>query len=391
MLDLDYNATTPIKPAVAEAMEPFLRDAYGNPSSLHRIGQRTKAAVEDARQSLARGLGTGTEELVLTASGSEANSFAIRGYLGPPEEDHRILTTSVEHSSVRDTVRWYGDHGATVEHIPLGSGGQLDLAAFERMLDPDVDLVSTMWVNNETGIVHPVEDVGTRCREAGVPLHVDAVQAFGKQPLAFDDMPVDMLTVSAHKIGGPKGIGALLAPRNWELDPLIFGGHQERERRGGTENVPAIVGFAEAVRSLDPDGWSGVRTLRNQFERHMQERWNAVVTGEGIDRVANTSGLVLPGIDGGDVVRMLDMRGIGIATGSACTSGTPQPSHVVQSLDLPEHVSPEGFIRVSFPPETTDDVRAKLTGTLDEVCERLHSADSRPTEPEEQFSPVPDS
>lgn len=389
MLDLDYNATTPIKRSVSKAMEPFLGEVYGNPSSVHQVGQRPKAALEEARRAIAENLGTGTEELVLTASGSEANSFALRGYLGPPTEDQTIVTSPVEHSSIRDTVKWYENHGATVNRIPPTSTGQLDLDRLEEIVTTEVDLVTVMWVNNETGIEHRIETIGRICAEQDVPFHTDASQALGKRPVCFSELPADMLTLTAHKIGGPKGVGALLVPRNWSMEPLIFGGYQERERRGGTENVAGVVGFGQAIQEMDPEDFQTVEPLRDKLEEHLVNHWDAFVLGKDVSRVPNTTGVVIPGISGGDVVRMMDMRGIALATGSACTSGTPQPSHVVQALQTPDRVSAEGFVRISLPPFFNDDDLDNLITTMDDVLGELSEASTEEHERYSEFSPVP--
>lgn len=361
MIDLDYNATTPIKQSVREAMVPFLNGRYGNPSSIHQVGQRTKAAVEDAREQIAESLNTGPEALILTGSGSEANTMAIRGYLGRPYDECHILSTPVEHSSVKDTLEWLEARGATVEYAPMTPDGQPDPGWFERRMDETVDLVSVMMVNNETGVMFPVGEIGSLAREYDVTVHTDAVQAYGKTTVDYRALPVDLLSVSAHKIGGPKGIGALVAPKKYTIEPLIFGGHQERDRRGGTENVPGVVGFGEAAGSLEPSKFEELATLRNAFEDQLRNQLDDVlIVGERTDRVGNTSGLVIPGVDGEDVVMRLDMKNIAVATGSACTSGSAQPSHVLRAIPLPDGYEAESFVRFSLPPEVARD-------TMDDV------------------------
>ncbi len=363
MIDFDYNATTPLKPSVREAMLPFLGENYGNPSSVHRIGQRARAAVENAREDLGDALGVAPEAVVVTASGSEANSLALRGAIRPPYRDRRILSTPVEHSSVRDTLRWFEDQGASVERAPVDRRGQIDPDWFRERLDGSVDLVTTMFVNNETGVVFPVEKIGRFCREVGVRCHVDAVQAFGKRPLDAGSLPVDTLSVSAHKIGGPKGAAALVAPPNLPLEPLVFGGHQERERRGGTENVAATVGFAAAARDLDLEAMERTRSCRDTLERRLVERISdLVVVGEQVRRVPNTVGLLVPGVKGEELVMRLDLAGVAAATGAACTSGSPRPSHVLKAIPLPDELGPENFLRLSMPPEPSPE-------TLDDVVE----------------------
>lgn len=354
MIDFDYNATTPLKNSVREEMDPFLEDHHGNPSSIHQLGQATKAAVEQARESIAESINVDPESLVITSSGSEANTLAIRGVLNRPYRDSTILTTPVEHSSVKDTVDWLDDQQATVRTIPLNQNAQLNFEDFDETKLEDVDIVSVMMVNNETGVRHDIRCMAKRLEDKDVLFHTDAVQAYGKVSLDFSDMPVDMMSIAAHKVGGPKGVGALIAPKRIKLEPLVFGGHQERDRRGGTENVPGVVGFGEAARQIDPSSFGKVKNLRNQFESIIKERLKDVhIVGESSERVANTSGLLVQGVEGEDVVMRMDLKGYAIATGAACTSGSAQPSHVIRALPLPDELDPDSFVRFSFSPHNT--------------------------------------
>lgn len=376
MIDLDYNATTPLKTSVRESMEPFLNGNYGNPSSIHRVGQRTKAAVEDARELLAESLGTDSEALVITGSGSEANTMALRSFLDRPLGQRRILSTPVEHSSVKDTLEWLEKRGTTVEYAPMTEDGQPDPMWFEEKLDETVDLVSVMMVNNETGVEFPVGRIGELAREHGVVVHTDAVQAYGKIPFSYRKLPVDLLSVSAHKIGGPKGTGALVAPKSFELDPLVFGGHQERDRRGGTENVAGVVGFGAAADAIDPSRFDRLGRIRDDFERTLKKRLDGlIVAGEETRRVGNTSGLLLKGIDGEDVVMRLDMEGVAVATGSACTSGSAQPSHVLRAIPLPDGYEAESFVRFSLPPDVTRDTMEDVADLFVKTVRDLRTGD----------------
>lgn len=383
MIDFDYNATTPLKESVREAMDPYLNGEYGNPSSIHRIGQRTKAAVEEARDAVADSVNADPEALVLTGSGSEANTLAIRGFLPPSPEDVTVLTTPVEHSSVRDTMEWLEAHGATLKIIDVNHDGQLNLDSFEEKLSADVDLVSVMTVNNETGVRYPIETIGEACREVDVPVHTDAVQAYGKVPVDFEVLPVDMLSVSAHKVGGPKGVGALFAPKSIDLDPVIFGGHQERDRRGGTENVAGVVGFGQAASEIDPERFRSLEEKRDRFEEYLTENLDdCLVVGKGTERVANTSGLVIDGVEGEDVVMRMDLDGYAIATGAACTSGSAQPSHVIDATPLPEGFSPESFVRFSFAPEQSEGTILEGARRVEEIVRDLRETDVSSTQTE---------
>lgn len=382
MIDFDYNATTLLKEPVRRAMEPYLGDRYGNPSSIHRVGQKTKAAVEEARDAIASSVNADPESLVITGSGSEANTLALRGYLGEPDEETTILTSPVEHSSVRDTVAWYEENGAEVRRVEVGADGQLDRASFEEQLVPDVDLVTIMTVNNETGVRYPVDEFAKICSERGVVFHTDAVQAYGKCSLDFSEWAGDMMTVSAHKVGGPKGVGALFAPKDIHLTPLIFGGHQERDRRGGTENVAGVVGFGEAAQRLAPDQFSELDEKRTAFEESVKENiGDCHILGESTRRVANTSGLLIQGVEGEDVVMKMDLEGYATATGSACTSGSAQPSHVVRATPLPEGYDAESFVRFSFAPDQSLSTIRAGARQLDEVVQDLRSSnfDDTPT------------
>ena len=351
MIDFDYNATTPVKPSVREAMAPFFQEQYGNPSSVHRVGQKTKAAVEQSREDLSRILDVDPEALTITGSGSEANTLAIRGVLRPPYGKQTVVTSPVEHSSVKDTMDWLESQGAEIRRSPVQQNGQLNIDWFREQITPDVDLVSVMRVNNETGVIYPTQEIGRLCQEQGVLFHTDAVQALGKIPLSYRTLPVDMMSVTAHKIGGPKGMGALIAPKSIDVHPLVFGGHQERDRRGGTENVAGLVGFAEAACQVDPNRFDNIRQIRNRIEREIQERLDDVmVIGKESRRVANTSGIIVRGVEGEDVVMRMDMAGYAIATGSACTSGSPRPSHVIAAMELPDGYTSQSFVRISIPP-----------------------------------------
>lgn len=365
VIDFDYNATTPVKPSVREAMEPFLNAHYGNPSSVHRLGQRARAAVESARETIARAVGTDAESVVVTASGSEANGLALRGTVRPPYDEREILSTPVEHSSVLETLRWFEKRGSTVQYAPVDEDGRVDVDWFRERIEGTVDLVSVMAVNNETGVVFPVGEIGEICREYGVAFHVDAVQALGKISVNVGEYGAAMVSLSAHKIGGPKGAGALIVDGDYRLEPLIFGGHQERDRRGGTENVAATAGFAEAIKSLDLDAMRRTRRIRDSLEENLLNRLEDVrVVGQNVRRAPNTTGLLLSGVEGEDVVRRLDMAGIAVATGAACTSGSPQPSHVIQAMDLPEGYAAENFLRLSMPPEPSAEEGRTVVETM---------------------------
>jgi cysteine desulfurase len=349
---LDHNATTALDPDVLEHMLPYLRDAYGNASSIHRAGQRTRQAVDDAREQLARALGCSAKALVLTSGGTEADNLALRGVFAARKATHRrIVTTSVEHPAVLDTARALAAEGAEVTELTVDADGQLNWDDVEQAIQPDTALVSVMWANNETGVLFPVEQIGALCRERGVPFHVDAVQSLGKLAIDLAALPIDLLTISAHKICGPKGIGALFVRKGTPLWTVQTGGHQERGRRGGTENVAAIVGFGQAMKlasdRLERDR-AHLELLRDDLAAALMACVpNVRVTGERSPRLANTLNVCFRDVEGEALLMALDLAGICASSGSACTAGSLEPSHVVKAMGLPPEWA-RGAVRFSL-------------------------------------------
>jgi len=368
---LDYNATTPVAPEVLEAMLPFLRDRFGNASSVHWEGQVAKQAVDDAREAVAAFLGVEPREIVFTSGGTEADNLAVQGIARQYAwRGRHVLVSAIEHPAVLEAAKALRHEGFDVETIPVTADGVVDLDRFQEMLRPDTILVSVMAANNETGVIQPVEAIGAVCREREIYFHVDAVQAVGKIPVEPRRWGCDLLSLSAHKIYGPKGVGALYVRQGVDLTPILYGGFQERGRRSGTENVPGIVGLGAACRYI-AERWMAeaerLAELRDRWEAELRREWPDVwVHGQKAPRVPNTSMFSLPGTDGEALLIRLDLEGVAVSTGSACSSGRLEPSHVLQAMGVPPEVV-RGSIRVSLGRDTTWDDLATLLGVLREV------------------------
>ncbi|MAE69817.1 MAG: cysteine desulfurase NifS [Gemmatimonadetes bacterium] len=333
---LDHNATTPLLPEAFEAMAGVLKDRFGNPSSSHSPGREARALVDRARREVAGLIGARPSTIVFTSGGTEADHLALGGVL--KEGDH-VVTSSIEHHAVLDELREL-ERSGTIEltEVPVGSDGVVDPGAMLGALRDDTALVSLMFANNETGVVQPIDAVGAGCRSRGIPFHSDAVQAVGKLPIDVGSLPVDLLSLSAHKFGGPKGVGGLYLRRGFRLRPLRHGGEQERRLRPGTENVSGIVGMGVAARvvgeELETEA-GRIRKLRDTFETELAGRLpDAHVNGAGADRVPNTTSVTIYGVDAEALLLLLDMEGIAVSAGSACTTGAAAPSHVLTAMGL---------------------------------------------------------
>ncbi len=360
MAYLDHNATTPLDERVLEAMRPYLGEGFGNPSSLHRRGRLAADALSRAREQVAALVGAQPDRVIFTSGGTEANNLALKGVGG----SGRILVSAVEHASVMAPVGSLARHGRPVGTIPVDGEGRVEMAAFQGLLS-DAGLVSVMAANNETGVVQEVAELAGMAREAGALFHTDAVQAAGKLPLRTGN-GIGLMTLSAHKFAGPQGVGALVADRSIELEPLLHGGGQERGVRCGTQNVAGIVGFgcaAElAAAELDERSGRSCR-LRDRFEAELRARFpDAVIFAGTAPRLPNTSFFALPGIEGTTLVLGLDRRGLAVSSGAACGSGHDEPSHVLAAMGVPAETA-RGAVRVSFGPGNDEaDVDALLTG-----------------------------
>jgi cysteine desulfurase len=353
---LDHNATTPLDSAALEAMLPYLRESYGNPSSLHWFGQRARAAVEEAREQVAALVGATAPEIVFTAGGSESDNMALRGALAMATAARRkLVTTAVEHHAVLNTAKALRDEGHPVEIARVGEDGRLDLDDLRAKVDDATLVVSVMLANNETGVLQPVAQVARLAHERGVLVHCDAVQGGGKTTLDVRALDVDLLTLSAHKLYGPKGTGCLYVRRGTKMAPLVRGGAQERNRRAGTENVAGIVGFGaaaaharQAVASEEPR----IAALRDRLELALLEVPGARRNGAE-PRVANTANVSFEGIDAEALLIALDLEGVAASTGAACAAGGIEPSHVLKAMGFSaERV--QSSLRLSLGRATTE-------------------------------------
>ena len=333
---LDNNATTPLLPEVFEAMRPYFGDQFGNASSIHHHGQQTRAAVEDARESVAALLGCAASEIVFTSGGTEADNLAITGLTG--EGDH-VITSSIEHSAVLQTCRHLEETGAELTVLPVDGRSLLDPADVRRALRPNTKLISIMMANNETGVLQPVEEIGKLAAEAGVCFHTDAVQAAGKVAIDVKRIGCHALSISGHKIHAPQGIGALYVKKGTRLRPMLYGGRHERSLRAGTENVPGIVGLGKAAQvakaAFDRGDDKNMAAMRDRLQQGiLAQVEDAGVNGEGAMRVPNTSNIHFDHIDGEAMVIALDLKGVSVSTGAACSSGAIESSHVLLAMGL---------------------------------------------------------
>jgi cysteine desulfurase len=346
---MDANATTPLLPEVAAAMRPFFLEQFGNASSIHQEGQRARSAVEQARGQVARLLGCRPAEIVFTSGGTESDNLAIFGSVS--EGDH-VITTAVEHHAVLNAALRLGERKAEVDVLPVDSQGRVAVDDVRRALRPNTKLISVMMANNETGTLQPVEEIGRLAAEAGVRFHVDAVQAAGKIPISVEAIGCHLLSISGHKMNGPQGMGALFVRRGTRLEPLFAGGAHERQRRAGTENVAGIVGLGKAA-ELAAEKSPVVEGLRDRMEAALRGLAAAVNGGDSL-RVPNTTNLRFESLDGEALVIALDLKGLAVSSGAACSSGASEPSHVLEAMGLSSSQA-RSSVRFSLHRETTQE------------------------------------
>lgn len=370
MIYLDHNATTPLRPEVFEAMRPFLTERWGNPSSSYAFGSQLKSVIEEARSHVAALLGASSREIVFTGSATESNNTLRRALRRSDQAPHRHLRRrALGCPQPRDLPR-----KTPLPCHSLDRDGLLDLATLDTAIFPDTAVVSLMWANNETGVFFPVPEIAALCQARGVRFHCDAVQAAGKLPVDLKRVPIDYLSVSAHKLGGPKGVGALYVRKAAPFAPYLHGGHQERGRRGGTENVAGIVGFgraAELARQEQPTYTAAVQPLRDRLESELLARLpSAERNGHATRRLPNTTNLTFPGIESEALLLLLDQAGICASAGSACLADSDEPSHVVRAMK-PESAASRQMVRFSLGRETTTaDVDRTIEG-VSRVIETL--------------------
>ena len=372
---LDNNATTAVHPAVLDALHHALRDVYGNASSIHKEGQTARRSIEDARESVARLIGASAREIVFTSGGTESNNAAIFGAVAGFDR-HHIVTTAIEHPSVLEPVAQLERRGHTVTLVTPARSGQVPPSAMIGAIRDNTRLVAMMLANNETGVLQPVAEVARVCRERGIHFHCDAVQAAGKTDIDVASLGVDTLALSAHKLHAPKGIGALYVRKGLSLERHLFGGAQERRRRAGTENVPLAVAFGVAA-ELARDGAfrQQVGALRDRLERALASSLDVAINGASVPRVPNTANVSFPGADAEGIVIGLDLNGVAVSTGSACSSGRVEPSHVLLAMGLtPDEAN--STIRFSLSRFTTEEEIERVVQAVREIVPRAQRAAS---------------
>jgi len=381
---LDHAATTPMLPQVVDAVADAMRHA-GNASSLHASGRAARRAVEESRERIAGALGSRPADIIFTSGGTEADNLAVKGgwWARRAADANRtgLLVSAIEHHAVLDQAHWLAEaEGAAVDYLPVDEAGRLDLDAVKQRLAgdaSDVALISVMWANNEVGTIQPIGDLVALAAEYGIPVHTDAVQAVGQIPVDFDASGVDALTLTSHKLGGPFGVGALVARRDFAMRPLLHGGGQERDVRSGTLDVPGIVGFAVAVEEAiadQPRLAARLTALRDRLVAGVvAEVPDAIYNGDPVERLPGNAHLRFPGCEGDALLMLLDARGVECSTGSACNAGVPQPSHVLLAMGASEPDA-RSSLRFSLGHTSTDADVDALIAAIGPVVERARAA-----------------
>ncbi|HQN19726.1 MAG TPA: cysteine desulfurase NifS, partial [Syntrophobacteraceae bacterium] len=355
---LDNNATTRVAPEVLEVMLPYFHELYGNPSSMHSFGGQVGRELSVAREQVAALLGASPDEIIFTSCGSESDNAAIRSALASQPGKRHIVTSRVEHPAVKALCAQLTTEGFRVTELPVEAEGRLDMDLYRKSLTPDTAIVSLMWANNETGVIFPIEKAAEFARSRGIVFHTDAVQAVGKIPIDLSKTAIDMLSISGHKLHAPKGIGVLYVRRGTRFWPFLIGGHQEKGRRGGTENTPSIIGLGKAcslaAQNMEAEN-TRVKQLRDKLENELRAVIpNSRVNGDRGSRLPNTSNISFEFVEGEAILLMMDQFGICASSGSACTSGSLQPSHVLRAMGVPFTMA-HGSIRFSLSVYNTDE------------------------------------
>jgi cysteine desulfurase len=377
---LDHAATTPLRPEVLEAMLPYLTEHFGNPSSLHAAGRRARQGLDDAREGVAEILGAKPREIVFTGGATENTTLAINGLAWASSARGRhLVTTAVEHRAVLATCAGLERHGFEVTQVPVDRYGQVDPAAVAEAIGPHTTTVIVGYANNEVGTIQPVAEIGALCRERGLRFVVDATQAAAYLPIAVDDLQADVLGLSAHKLEGPKGVGALFIRQGTNLIPQQAGGSQERQRRAGTENVAGAMGLATALRLARGDAPAAAaeadrqRGLRDELTGRLGAISDGELTGHPTARLPNSVSWAFAGVEGGDLVAALDLEGVAASTGSACTSGSAEPSHVLAAMGIPDDRI-RGSLRLTLGRSTTAEETARAADLVEACVARVRAA-----------------
>ena len=374
MIYLDNNATTPIDPAVAEKMSQFIKEHFGNPSSLYPIGRKVKEIITEAREVIAKAIGAVRTEITFAGSGTEADNLAIRGVLDAFPGKNEIITSAIEHPAVMNTASYLEKKGAKVTYVPTDKYGTVDIDFLKNAITPQTALISVMHANNEVGTIQPIEKISKIAKERGVLIHTDAVQAFGKIDVNVNKLGIDLLSISAHKIYGPKGVGALYIRKGTDIWPLIYGGSQEREMRAGTENTIGIVGFGEAVRVMterrDKDK-KRIAKLSEQLKKGIEEKIPKVkFNGHEQNRMKGTLNFSFYGLEAEAILLALATKEIYVSTGSACSEGAEEVSHVLEAIGLRPEVA-RSSVRMSLGRFNTEEDIKTVLKELPEIVKKL--------------------
>ncbi|HKE30168.1 MAG TPA: cysteine desulfurase family protein, partial [Candidatus Angelobacter sp.] len=369
---LDNNASTPVLPEVFEAMRPYYLERFGNASSIHHFGQHARAAVEKARNSVAALLNARPAEIVFTSGGTESDNLGIFGLVR--NGDH-VITSAIEHSAVTNSCKRLEQMGVEVTYVPVNGQGEVDPDDVRKAIRPTTRLITIMMANNETGVVQPVEEIGKIALEADVFFHTDAVQAAGKIPVDVQKIQCDALSISGHKIHAPQGMGALFIKKGTLIQPLLYGGNHERQRRAGTENLPGIVGLGKAAEIskdwLEHNGPAQMAAMRDRLENAILDSVDGTgANGQGAPRVPNTSSIYFDHVEGEALVIALDLKGLSVSSGAACSSGAIEPSHVLLAMGL-SHDRARGSLRLSLGKQTTNEEIDFATQVVPETVARL--------------------
>ncbi|MFO7952610.1 MAG: cysteine desulfurase NifS [Bacillota bacterium] len=370
---MDHGATTPLREEALEAMMPFLKEQYGNPSSLHAPGRSVRNAVEEAREKTARALGAEPEEIYFTSGGTEANNIALRGAAKKHSGGGHIITSGIEHHAVLDVCKDLEQEGYEVTFLPVDRYGRIEPGAVKEAIKENTFMISIMAANNEIGTTQPIQKIGELAKEKGVLFHTDAVQVVGQLPVNLGELNADFLTLSAHKFNGPKGIGALYMRKGTKIDPLYHGGGQERKLRPGTENVPGIIGLGRALELSTeeiPDKKKHLGSLRDRLINGLLDIGDVILNGHPVERLPGNVNVSFHYIEGESVLLSLDMEGIAASSGSACSSGSLEPSHVLSAIGLDQSVA-HGSIRFSLGRGNTEEDIDMVLEKAPPIVERL--------------------
>jgi cysteine desulfurase len=374
---LDHNATTPVHPEVLEVMLPYYKDKFGNASSIHGFGREVKVALEESREKVAKLINADPNEIYFTSGGTESDNLAVKGTaFANRKKGKHIITSKIEHHAILESCKFLEKEGFEVTYLPVDGQGFVDPDDLKKAIRKDTLLVSLMYANNEVGTIEPVEELCKITKENSVYFHTDTVQAMGKVPVDVQKLNVDMLSISAHKIYGPKGVGAIYIRKGTRITPWSHGGSHERSRRAGTENVPGIVGLVKATEIAYRDMEEQSRYLRNLSESFYKKLTQAIpdvfLNGDLERRIPNTLNLSFKAVEGESIILSLDLKGVAVASGSACTSGTLEPSHVLSAMGIPPEIA-QAAIRFSFGRENTREDVEYVVAILPEIVSRLRA------------------